>query len=125
MLMRPTRRLTAAAVLILAGASAAQAHHSFVTRYDAAKSVNLAGTVGAVHLQNPHSTFELNAAGKSWTVETEGVTAAKSRGLDASILTTGSAVTVTGWPARDGSAALGLHTITIGGKTLTLRRSAR
>lgn len=117
------RLLTAACFLSLA--VPASAHHSFATKYDASKEVQLSGTVGDVHLQNPHSTFELNVAGKSWSVETENLTAAAAAGLNASNLKSGTPASLTGWPARDGSAALGLHTITLGGKTLTLRRSAR
>ena len=113
------------AFCFLAFVSPASAHHSFATKYDASKTVQLSGTVGDVHLQNPHSTFEFVAGGKTWTVETEGLTAAAGAGLNSSNLKSGSAAALTGWPARDGSPALGLHTITLGGKTLTLRRSAR
>lgn len=124
--MSPGTRLLAlsgATVMILA--SAAHAHHSFAPKYDPAKSVRVSGIAGNVHLQNPHSYFEVSSSGKTWTVETEGVAAAKAAGLTNENLKDGAKVSVTGWAARNGSAALGLHTITVGGKTLTLRRSAR
>jgi hypothetical protein len=116
----------AALVLVMMTAPLpAAAHHSFASKYDPAKTVQVSGSVEDVHLQNPHSSFQVNSGGKTWRIETEGVTAAKAAGLHNGILVDGAMVSVTGWPARDGSAALGLRTITIGGKTLTLRRSAR
>ncbi len=119
------RRLPLPALSIVMLTAAAHAHHSFAPKYDPAKSVRVSGIAGNVHLQNPHSYFEISSGGKTWTVETEGVAAAKAAGLTNDNLKDGAKVTVTGWAARNGSASLGLHTITIGGKTLTLRRSAR
>lgn len=124
MYLRPSFAV-ATAGFIVALATSALAHHSFAPKFDPAKSVQVSGTAVGVHLQNPHSTFNIESGGKYWKVETEGVAAAKAAGLETSNLFDGVKVTVTGWPARDGSAALGLHTITIGRKTLTLRRSAR
>lgn len=117
--------LAAVVLAIMTAPLPAGAHHSFAPKYDPAKTVRMTGIIGGVHLQNPHSSFQVSSGGKTWLVETEGVAAAKAAGLHTGILVDGAKVTVSGWPARDGSAALGLRTITIGGTTLTLRRSAR
>jgi|CXWK01.1.fsa_nt_gi hypothetical protein len=118
-------RLLIALACAVFPATSLLAHHSFAPKYDPAKPVRVSGVVGSVSLQNPHSYFEIDAGAKTWRVETEGVAAAKAAGLSTDNLKQGVKVSVSGWLARDGSPSLGLHTITIGGKTLTMRRSAR
>jgi hypothetical protein len=104
----------------------ADAHHTFVTKYDPTKLVTISGAVSSVSYVNPHIHFEVDAAGASWTVETESISVASARGLSQAILKQGAKVTVTGWRARDGSAAMGLHSIAFqGGGTIVLRRTAR
>jgi hypothetical protein len=120
------KMLFAACLLALGPAFPVLAHHSFVAKYDSAKKVRLSGTVGSVRLGNPHSYFELQTGSGSWTIETEGVTAAGAKGLTAAVLKTGVKASVTGWPARGGSAQLGLSSISIqGGPTISMRGSAR
>jgi hypothetical protein len=105
---------------------AAFAHHTFVVKYDGSKTVRVAGVVGSVSYGNPHIEFTVESGGKSWTIETESPAAAKAKGLSQSALKEGAKVTVTGWPARDGSAQMGLSSISIsGGPTLSLRGTAR
>ena len=101
-------------------------HHTFVQKYDSAKVVKASGTVGSVSFQNPHIFFDVETAKGTWTVETEGIAAAQSRGLTADRLKSGAAVSITGWPARDGSGKLGLKSISFkGGPTITMRSTAR
>jgi hypothetical protein len=118
-------RIVLALIAMIAVLSPAVAHHTYVTKYDSSKKLALTGTISNVRYQNPHIFFNLTAGGKTWTVETESLSAAKSSGLTEQILIEGAKATLTGWPARDGTAGLGLNTIQIGGKSLTLRRTAR
>ena len=105
---------------------AASAHHTFTAQYDPSKSVKVSGVVGSVSYGNPHIKFSVEAGGKSWTVETESISVAQSLGLTQAVLKEGAKVTVTGWPARDGSAEMGLSSISIaGGPSVTTRRTAR
>ncbi len=110
---------------LLAALTPAVAHHTYVTKYDSSKKMTLSGTISNVHYQNPHIFFDLTAGGKTWTVETESLSVAKSSGLTEQLLVDGAKAAVSGWPARNGAAALGLNTIQVGGKSLTLRRTAR
>lgn len=118
-------RIVFALIAMLASVYPAAAHHTYVTKYDSSKKLTFTGTISNVHYQNPHIFFDLNAGGKTWTIETESLPVAKSSGLTEQILIDGAKATVSGWPARDGTAGLGLNTIQIGGKSLTMRRTAR
>lgn len=105
---------------------AALAHHTYVTKYDSAKKMKLSGTVSGVRFTNPHIFFTLDTAKGSWTVETESIPVVQKKGLTAKLLKDGAKVTVSGWPARNGSAALGLSTISFaGGPSLSIRGTAR
>jgi hypothetical protein len=100
----------------------ALAHHTFVTKYDSSKLVTISGTVDSVSYSNPHIFFSVGG----WSIETEGVAAASGKGLTRERLKESAKVTVRGWKARDGSSAMGLHSITFsGGPTVTVRGSAR
>jgi Family of unknown function (DUF6152) len=112
-------------VVLIAAIAPAAAHHTYVSKYDSSKKMTLSGTVSAVHFQNPHIFFDLTANGKTWKIETESLSVAKSSGLTEQLLAEGAKATVSGWPARSGTAELGLATIQVGGKFLTLRRTAR
>ena len=118
-------RIVFALIAMLASVYPAAAHHTYVTKYDSSKKLTFTGTISNVHYQNPHIFFDLNAGGKTWTIETESLPVAKSSGLTEQILIDGAKATVSGWPARDGTAGLGLNTIQLGGKSLTMRRTAR
>ncbi|MDX2259670.1 MAG: DUF6152 family protein [Hyphomicrobiaceae bacterium] len=101
------------------------AHHSFVTKYDGQRVVTLKGTIGAVSFTNPHIFFFISTANGTWRVETESIPKVAGKGLTEALLQDGAEATVTGWPARDGSAEVGLKSITIKGRTITIRTTAR
>ncbi len=127
------RRCLAAVVLalaVLAPKSAVEAHHTFVTKYDSAKLITVSGVVSSVSYTNPHIFFQVAATGKAggqvtWTVETEGVLAARGKGLTEGLLQEGAKVSVSGWVGREGGTELGLKSITVGGKTIQMRNTAR
>ncbi len=112
-----------AAILFAPGNSLA--HHTYVTKYDSAKVVTLKGTIASVSYQNPHIYFSLVTANGTWTIETESIPKAQAKGLTEAVLADGAEASVTGWPARDGGAELGLKSITIKGRTYTIRNTAR
>jgi hypothetical protein len=121
----------ALALFLLAAAAPAIAHHSFAGKYDGGKVIALKGVISSLDYRNPHIFFSVNVAGKNgsggtWRVQTESISKIEARGLSRQKLAPGTAVTVRGWPAKDGSAALGLHSITLpGGRTIKLRGTAR
>ncbi len=107
-------------------ACVADAHHTYVTKYDSAKLITLSGTVGSVMFSNPHIFFELETASGTWTIETESLTVAKTKRLTTEHLKSGAKAKVTGWPARSGAQELGLSTISFsGGPTVHMRGTAR
>lgn len=104
----------------------ALAHHTYVTKYDASRTVRISGVVTSVSFVNPHIFFSVQAGNTIWLVETESLSVASAKGLTQELLKDGAKVTVTGWPARDGSAQMGLNVISIdGGPTITMRGTAR
>ena len=122
----PRSVLAFLALALLALIPPAAAHHTFVTKYDGAKLVTVSGIVTSVSFSNPHIHFEVQSGSATWTVETESISAAKGKGLTPSVLKQGAKVTVSGWRARSGSAAMGLRSITFsGGPSITMRRTAR
>jgi hypothetical protein len=113
----------ASAALLVAPAAA---HHTFNVKYDGAKTVSVSGVITSMSYGNPHIEFTVDGGGKSWVIETEGPAKVQAKGLPNSVLKEGAKATVTGWPARDGSAQMGLKSITIkGGPSVTVRGTAR
>ena len=110
--------------LVLFHTLPAGAHHSF-SKYDSSKHVQASGVVSTVRYQNPHVFFTLVSDTGTWSVETESLPILQRGGITESVLKDGAKATVSGWKAKDGSATIGLRAITIGGKSVTLRRSVR
>lgn len=109
----------------MAWSEAGFAHHTFVRKYDAKRVVTLRGAVTSVRWQNPHIFIEVDVKGVSWTVELEGIPRVQGKGLRREMLEEGAQVEVTGWPDRSGSAELGLKSIKVKGKVITIRSTAR
>lgn len=108
------RTLSVAAALVAALSAGgvlshtASAHHSFVVFFDDTKSITVSGSVTAFKFTNPHAIIELavkNAQGRSetWRAETNAVTLLRRRGWTTESLKSGDAITIEGWPSRDGS----------------------
>ncbi len=105
---------------LLAGALAAghpaHAHHSYDFNYDGNARLTLSGTVKVFSIENPHSRIVVetrNPQGRleAWTVETVPASRAAqiNHPLQSVALKPGDAVTVMGWPAKDGSKRIGGH----------------
>ncbi len=111
--MRKILLATSTALLV---ATAAQAHHSFVSQYDVDSVKTVTGIVTEVWYQNPHSRVYVemtNEEGEKelWETETYPRNILNRRGWKHDDLKTGDEVIVTGRPARDGSNRLQMFTI--------------
>jgi hypothetical protein len=97
--------LTGAALLM--GTIPALAHHSFAAQYDAAKPIDMRGTVTKVEWTNPHARFYIDVAvapGKveNWNFEMASPNVLSRNGWKKNTLQIGSTVTVAGFMARVG-----------------------
>ena len=106
------------------------AHHTYVTKYNSGKVITLHGVISSVDYRNPHIFFDLdvtykNGSTATWHIETESIAKAQAKGLTQNALRQGAKAVVVGWPARDGSGQLGLKSITVGGRTYSIRRTAK
>jgi len=88
------------------------AHHSVAAEYDRSKPVTLAGKLTKVEVVNPHGWLSIeahNSEGKveTWGIELPGPASLRRNGYDPSIfetlMTSGEAVTLSAYPAKDGS----------------------
>lgn len=96
----------------------ALAHHSFAAEYDANKPITLKGTVTKMLWSNPHGWIYLDVKapdGKviNWSLETGGVNALFRRGWRKEDLPVGSALTVEGFLAKDGTPTANATNITL------------
>lgn len=108
------RFLAAAA---LAAALPAAAHHSFAVHFVGDRVVKVVGTVTAFTFRNPHGVIELvaqgeNGAAESWKIETNSPNILRRRGWSESSIEPGDAVTIEGYPARDGSHSMRVYRLT-------------
>ena len=110
--MRPLCLAAAFAATLLVHSLSNQAsllaHHSFVVFFDDAKSITVNGSVTAFKFTNPHAIIEFTASSErgqkeAWRAETNAVTLLRRRGWTHESLKAGDAITIEGWPARDGS----------------------
>jgi hypothetical protein len=97
----------ALSVIILA-ASQTSAHHSFAVHFVSDKTVQVKGIVETFRFSNPHGILTFNSideAGQSmaWRAETNSPNVLRRRGWDRESLKPGDEITVTGFPARDGT----------------------
>ena len=100
-LARIASALVAAA--LLAGAGAAQAHHSFAM-FDQNKQVTVNGTVKEFQWTNPHAFIELmDTSGKVWSVELNSPNNLIRQGWKRTAMKAGDKVTVVLNPLRDGT----------------------
>jgi hypothetical protein len=106
-MMRTTVLAACVAAAAAAGIGAAHAHHSFAAFFDSEKTRTITGEVTLFQFVNPHGTIELNvkASGKTeaWRVETNSPSILRRVGWSKDTLKIGQAITIVGWPSRDGT----------------------
>jgi hypothetical protein len=114
---------TSGAVLLLYFASL-HAHHSVAAGFDLDTEVTVTGTIKAMEFINPHARLFLEVQGENgepqeWTAWFTSANNLFRRGWRATDLPVGQTVTVTGFPARDGThQAYGGETLLPDGRTL-------
>ena len=99
--------VVAVALAILAGV-APQAHHSVASKFDESKTQSLSGIVTLVDWRNPHVHVFLNVRGAkgewvNWAIELQSPIELADSGWNEASVRPGDAITVTGYPARNGS----------------------
>jgi hypothetical protein len=109
-------RAFVAAAAVMAGGAPGVAHHS-LTPFDETRSVTLQGVVTSVEWTNPHVYLHLDVTAKdgaieAWTLEALPPGTLRRNGLRSGMLPKGEAVTILGFPARDGSHLAFLRKIT-------------
>jgi hypothetical protein len=96
-----------AGAALLTGAVPLLGHHSFAAEYDAARPMELTGTVTRVEWTNPHVRFYIDvqdASGKvdNWNLEMASPNVLSRNGWRKDTLKIGSTITVGGFLARHG-----------------------
>ncbi len=104
--------------------SAAYGHHSVAAGFDMRRSTTVTGTITSMEWINPHARMFVEVTGEdgstqSWTALFTSANNLFRRGWRADDLPVGELVTVSGFPARDGSSELyGGETTLADGRTL-------
>ena len=102
----------------LSGAPAALAHHSFAVHYLPDKVITMTGVVDEFRFTNPHGIVHFKVRTpegeeEEWRAETNSPSILKRRGWTKDSIKIGDRITVTGWPARDGTNLIRISKITL------------
>lgn len=95
-------------ILALLASQAAGAHHSFAVFFNTDDKVMMvSGVVKEFHFSNPHGVITLavpqGQGSTIWRAETNSPSILRRRGWTPDSLHVGDKITITGWPARDGT----------------------
>ena len=114
------RQILAATIASLLFILPAVAHHGWGS-YDATKPLTITATIDQVTIGNPHGDLMLTYNGMMWHVTLAPLSRMNARGATADIVKQGAAITVHGYPKRDGSNEMRAEWIEIDGKRYELR----
>jgi hypothetical protein len=103
---------------LVAAATPLLAHHSFSAEYDDKKPLTLTGTVNKIEWLNPHARFYVDVKEPdgqlvTWEFELGSPNQLTRRGWRRTTLKIGDAVTVNGYPAKDGAHLANARTVTM------------
>ena len=104
----------------------ARAHHSFAAEYDEKKPTKMSGKVTSMKWSNPHAWIYVDVKKpdgtiENWAIETGTPNTLLRRGLKKTDLPAGTALKVSGYQARDGTAkANGVNVTLPDGRALTI-----
>lgn len=115
-----TAAIVALALPAVALPTLAWAHHGW-SSYDAEKVIKVTGPVTDVSWGNPHGAAKVRYQGKVWDVILAPVARMEARGLSQAMLAPGKAVTLEGYPRKDGVAEMRIERVTADGNTVELR----
>ncbi|PYR83493.1 MAG: hypothetical protein DMG19_00195 [Acidobacteria bacterium] len=107
-----------AAIVLLAIAVPAIAHHAFAAEYDADQPVKLKGKVTKFEWTNPHARFYIDVVDEkgvvsNWNLELASPNVLRRNGWTSKILQIGEEITVEGSRARDGSKMANARVVTL------------
>jgi len=107
-----------AAIVLLAIAVPAIAHHAFAAEYDADQPVKLKGKVTKFEWTNPHARFYIDVVDEkgvvsNWNLELASPNVLRQNGWTSKILQIGEEITVEGSRARDGSKMANARVVTL------------
>ena len=110
--------IVASAGSLLLTTAAVQAHHAFSAEFDAARPVELRGTVTKMEWINPHSWITVDVttpdgAVETWEIEAGAPNAMFRRGFTRDSLPVGTEIVVRGYQARDGGRTANGRDITL------------
>jgi uncharacterized protein DUF6152 len=93
---------TAGALLVAAHAFG---HHSVMSNFDMSTTIEVRGTVAAVHIRNPHSQYVLDVAAadgtkQQWLIEWSDRNSLIRRKVDIERIREGDELTITAWPSK-------------------------
>ena len=117
--MRISRAIVSVSLgIVLAAATAVQAHHSFSATYDGNKPVTLRGNVSKLGWSNPHTHIYVDVKNPqtgqvvTWEVESAGASNLLKAGIRKEDFI-GTEVIIKGFLAKDGSPAVNASSFTI------------
>ena len=107
-----------AAIVLLAIAVPAIAHHAFAAEYDADQPVKLKGKVTKFEWTNPHARFYIDVVDEkgvvtNWNLELASPNVLRRNGWTSKLLEIGQEITVEGSRARDGSKMANARVVTL------------
>ena len=111
--------------LVMTGV-AVQAHHAVAGVYDLNKEIVLEGRLKKLNFTNPHASIELSVPDKAtgkvvdWILTTASVQTLTREGVNRTSMKPGEPLKVTVLPARNGSPAGFIRTLTLGDKSILL-----
>ena len=114
------RQLFVAAIALPLLILPAAAHHGWGS-YDATKPMTVSANIEQVMIGNPHGDLMLTYNGEMWHVTLAPLSRMNARGVTADMVKQGAAITVYGYPKRDGTKEMRAEWIEIDGKRYPLR----